>query len=166
MLGSVIVSNPLSDAATEYKLKFIDFTTHVNIRTEDFNFSDALSDALLGQKEFLHYLQTEKLDAIVGSLRGFIHENSPLVYSYWATVFPFFWNILNGNERHDAVKDIIALVAHDYHSIQADFRPNVIQAILEGACKCSPSLPLPPQLVRCVILLKLDTSVRRIMHGI
>jgi transformation/transcription domain-associated protein len=106
------------------------------------------SNVLESQRGFLESLMTEKLEVMISSLRGFVHEDPRLVYSLWVSVFPFFWSALEGNERHDVVKDMISLAAHDYHAVQADMRPNVIQAMLEGACKCNPVLPLPPHLVR------------------
>lgn len=148
LFGSIISSSSLIEASSGEKLRSLDFSRYSNSMDEDEEISEVSSKALVSQKEFLLKMQGERVESIICSLRGFIHENPNLIYSYWTELFPLFWNTLNGNERHDIVKDIITLVAHEYHLIQADMRPNVIQAILEGICKCSPILPLPPQLVR------------------
>lgn len=100
------------------------------------------------QKAFLDATKTTPISELVTHLRGVLSFETELVYSLWVKVFPLFWDVLSIQQRHDLVKDMIFLLSQNYHTAQADCRPNVIQAILEGACNCEPVVLLPPQLVK------------------
>ncbi|KAI8925789.1 hypothetical protein BC831DRAFT_256646 [Entophlyctis helioformis] len=93
-------------------------------------------------------LCSARLSTLIDSIRAFIQDDIDLAFSLWSTLFPMFWSLLSSRERHDVVKGLVSLLARDYHMAQATMRPNVIQALLRGACKCVPPVQLPPQLVR------------------
>ncbi|CAG8705679.1 1211_t:CDS:1, partial [Scutellospora calospora] len=63
-------------------------------------------------------------------------------------LFPFCWATIPSKERQDLSNNLIALLSKDYHVIQGELRPNCIQALLEGISRCSPTIKLPPHLVK------------------
>ncbi|KAL5037675.1 transcription-associated protein 1 [Batrachochytrium dendrobatidis] len=89
-----------------------------------------------------------KLSSLMEPIKAFIQEDVNLSSWLWIAVFPMCWAQLTSRERHDAIKGFINLLARDFHTAQASMRPNVIQTMLQGICKCKPPVQLPPHLVR------------------
>ncbi|KAI8907173.1 hypothetical protein EDD86DRAFT_232632 [Gorgonomyces haynaldii] len=99
-------------------------------------------------RKFFKTLGSMQSGELWNALRGFMHKDQKLVYDLWTHLFPMFWSTLAGQDRHDVAKHMIALLSQGYHMEQAEARPNVIQALLEGVCNCAPIVPLPPPLVK------------------
>ena len=110
----------------------------------------ALKSYLVKETEFLSLLKTVTVESIVNPIRNFIHEDGGPVFSHvlWSKFFPLCWDNLNSNGKHDLVKSLIMLLAKDFHLAQASARPNVVQTILDGACRAEPCIQLPPQLLK------------------
>ncbi|KAJ3410576.1 hypothetical protein HDV05_003644 [Chytridiales sp. JEL 0842] len=86
--------------------------------------------------------------SLLKPLKELLYASVELTSWLWCTFFPICWNVISQSERQCISKLLIPLLAKDYHLKQADSRPNVIQAILEGVCHCNPSIALPPQLIK------------------
>jgi transformation/transcription domain-associated protein len=97
---------------------------------------------------FLKNLKHTALSDLVDPLKKLLRCSDELTYHYWVDIFVSCWSTLQPVEKHDMVKHIIVLLAREYHCAQVNLRPNVIQAILDGACRTSPPIQLPPQLVK------------------
>ncbi|KAJ2360685.1 transcription-associated protein 1, partial [Coemansia sp. Cherry 401B] len=85
---------------------------------------------------------------IMGPLSRMVLLDTSFAYQVWVAMFPRLWQNLSSKERHDLTSGLIRLLAKPYHLSQTSARPNVIQAILDGFCACSPAPRLPPQLLR------------------
>ncbi|KAJ1736005.1 transcription-associated protein 1 [Coemansia biformis] len=85
---------------------------------------------------------------IVGPLTRMVLLDTSFAYQMWVALFPIWWQNLDSKERHDLNSGAIRLLAKPYHQAQASARANVVQAILDGFCACSPMPRLPPQLLR------------------
>ncbi|KAJ2793765.1 transcription-associated protein 1, partial [Coemansia helicoidea] len=88
------------------------------------------------------------VSGIVGPLTRMVLLDTAFAYQTWVTLFPLLWSNIGSKERHDLNSGAIRLLAKPYHQVQAAARPNVVQALLDGFCACSPLPRLPPQLVR------------------
>ncbi|ORX90024.1 hypothetical protein K493DRAFT_381622 [Basidiobolus meristosporus CBS 931.73] len=107
-----------------------------------------LKDMIEQHNEFLKETRKLRLEDIVAPLRQLLHLDVEVTFKLWIDVFPLCWASLSSDERNELSKSLITLLAKSYHTKQADVRPNVIQALLESILRCSPSLLLPPQLVK------------------
>ena len=107
-----------------------------------------LDDFIAKHNEFLASIKELPVSSMISSIKKIIQDDNLLSYEMWVTIFSSAWNTLKNAEKHDLVKSIIVLLAKEYHSPQSELRPNVIQALLEGASRCSPSIQLPPHLVK------------------
>ncbi|KAJ3224028.1 hypothetical protein HK099_000354 [Clydaea vesicula] len=137
LLGSAIKNVPVFSSPTYYKLYSIAsfFQTSADeMMSTDTN--EAVTSIVLEHQKFLLSLQSIT-----------IHNEKSLAFSLWSQIFPICWELLTNRERHDLTKSIIFLLSKDYHSKQADVRPNVIQCLLEGIRRSVPHILLPPQLV-------------------
>ncbi|KAI9000171.1 phosphatidylinositol kinase, partial [Gaertneriomyces semiglobifer] len=101
-------------------------------------------------RKFLISLQELHTDVLLNSLRQLLYFDDSVTYQVWVAAFPVCWGLLTSRERHDAHKTLVPLLAREYHAEQAAMRPNVIQALLEGICRCEATIQprLPPQLVK------------------
>ena len=107
-----------------------------------------LDEFVASHNSFLNSVREISISTLVNSIKRIIHVDSQLSYEMWVVLFSSSWNTLKNAEKHDLVKSLIILLAKEYHTPQAELRPNVIQAFLEGASRCSPPVQLPPQLVK------------------
>ncbi|TFK75868.1 hypothetical protein BDN72DRAFT_954419 [Pluteus cervinus] len=71
-----------------------------------------------------------------------------VAHDVWISVFPAAWACLSRREQADITHHMINLLSKDYHTKQAQLRPNIIQTLLEGIQACSPPMTLPPHLVK------------------
>ncbi|KAI8897674.1 hypothetical protein BC833DRAFT_539959 [Globomyces pollinis-pini] len=144
LLGAVIVTPNVYDSNTSIRLPFLREKVDSNAKL----LSSEQITIIEQVKEFLSSLRSQTTNALINPLRNFIHNDVNLAYSLWVDMFSLSWNALDSTERHDSVKSLISLLAKDYHIVQVNARPNVIQALLDGVCKATPSIQLPPQLLK------------------
>ncbi|KAH6600577.1 hypothetical protein BASA50_002141 [Batrachochytrium salamandrivorans] len=110
--------------------------------------SPELNDLLIAHVAKSKEIKLLKVSSVIEPICAFIQGDVNLSFSLWTSIFPMCWIQLTSRERHDAIKGLIGLLARDFHLAQSNVRPNVIQALLHGICKCTPPVQLPPQLVR------------------
>jgi hypothetical protein len=156
VLGSIVKEPLLAHSASGVRIPgFEPLSDHVGddvamqIDSEDMSELDPEQQSLRNlHVSLIDMMNQLKVRDIVDPLSYFAAQDTKLAYDIWASIFPLVWNVLNGRERHDAIKCLISLLAKDYHSIQVDARPNVIQCLLEGISRCTPPIQLPPQLLK------------------
>ncbi|KAJ1949787.1 transcription-associated protein 1, partial [Linderina macrospora] len=86
--------------------------------------------------------------SIVRPLTRMVLLDTQFACNVWVKLFPLVWHNLSSKDQHDLTSGIIRLLAKPYHQAQTASRPNVIQAILDACCMCTPMPRLPPQLLR------------------
>jgi hypothetical protein len=75
-------------------------------------------------------------------------DDVALASALWIQVFPIVWTTLGKKQQFSLAKPMIALLSKEYHIKQADARPNVIHALLEGISISMPQPKIPPELFR------------------
>ncbi|KAJ3037893.1 hypothetical protein HDV00_001237 [Rhizophlyctis rosea] len=156
ILGSAMVNDQVHSCAptlrvhaiTSVQLPDLTGDGDVVMESEESLVVPDFTPAMEAHRDFLRNLQGIQLSSLLTPLRNLLYFDTNLTYSLWVAILPMCWNLLNGRERHDLVKIIIPLLAQPYHQKQMEHRPNVIQALLDGFCKCLPPIQLPPQLVK------------------
>ncbi|KAJ3116271.1 hypothetical protein HDU96_010045 [Phlyctochytrium bullatum] len=98
--------------------------------------------------KFIEGLKDLKLADLFSVVREFIHIDTGLTSDLWIRLFPMCWDRVSNSERQLLTKMFVLLLSKDYHTKQAEMRPNVVQVILEGLCRCLPLVSLPPVLIR------------------
>jgi len=69
-------------------------------------------------------------------------------HEIWAAFFPAVWSCLSKREQGEMTQHMITVLSREYHTKQADLRPNAIQTLLTGIYGCSPPMLLPPHLIK------------------
>lgn len=108
---------------------------------------DGVEDLLKRQHEFLLSLNSIKASDIIKPMVSLFYLSPTAVHKAWVNMFPVAYSTVSRREKAGFREVLVSLLSKDYHSRQADARPNVIQSILEGIGKC-PDLQLPPHLVK------------------
>ncbi|RKP06117.1 phosphatidylinositol kinase, partial [Thamnocephalis sphaerospora] len=109
---------------------------------------DPLYQLLREQQTLMSELRALRLGDLARPLRQLTHLSVQAAHDTWVELFAQCWPLLTAKERHDCSKALAPLLANPYQSQQAADRPNVVQALLEGAARCRPAIRLPPQLVK------------------
>lgn len=84
----------------------------------------------------------------IDAARKLLYSDPDTTHQAWITIFKEAWTSLPRNSQIETTRYLIGLLTKEYHLQNVDRRPNVIQTLLAGALACSPSLALPPHLVR------------------
>ncbi|KAF9357807.1 hypothetical protein BGX26_003026, partial [Mortierella sp. AD094] len=114
----------------------------------DVSESPDLSAFLTKHREFLAQINQLNTNDIILPLKQLQHLDATVTHRLWVDLFPLYWSATSTKEKQELTKILIPLLAKEYHNKQQDARPNVIQALLEGISRCSPSIRLPPHLVK------------------
>ncbi|KAJ3211873.1 hypothetical protein HDU67_004198 [Dinochytrium kinnereticum] len=150
LLGSINISDRIYSCVPGYRVGCeirVDDTMQVDADHKMDMDVDEVSPKIQHLK-FIEELKEMRLGDMISAVREFVYTDSLLASHLWTTLFPMCWNMLHGNERQLLTKMFVPLLAKEYHSKQADARPNVIQVLLEGLCKCIPIVSLPPVLIK------------------
>ncbi|TPX51638.1 hypothetical protein SeMB42_g00090 [Synchytrium endobioticum] len=150
LMGSIVTSQLIHASAAAYRTPSVVSMDGNHMMDVDVKVPETVSTMLSSHRSFLKQLQSLQVGSLLEPLRYMIHMDPNVTYGIWVTLFPLCWNALNPQERHDVVKAIVALLSKDYHAKQMESRPNVVQALLEGVCRCAPPMRLPPQLVKYI----------------
>ncbi|KAF8165306.1 hypothetical protein B0H34DRAFT_232712 [Crassisporium funariophilum] len=86
--------------------------------------------------------------SILRPMQRLLFLDTQTAHETWISVFPAVWSCLTRREQSDITNHMVILLSKDYHTKQASLRPNVIQTLLTGVHACSPSMTLPPHLVK------------------
>ncbi|KAK2466244.1 hypothetical protein APHAL10511_001886, partial [Amanita phalloides] len=89
-----------------------------------------------------------KLQNITQPMIHLLFLDPQVSHETWVSVFSAVWACLSRREQADITYHMINLLSKDYHLKQTHLRPNVIQTLLTGIHTCSPTMILPPHLVK------------------
>ncbi|TIB16619.1 hypothetical protein E3P89_00202 [Wallemia ichthyophaga] len=101
-----------------------------------------------GEDAFVANLKSYRVDGLIDAVRHLQYMDDYSAHDIWITVFGSAWASINRKEQAEITRHMIGLLAQEYHLKQVDSRPNVIQTILDGILTASPSIALPPHLVK------------------
>jgi transformation/transcription domain-associated protein len=85
---------------------------------------------------------------IAQPIQRLVFFDSNVAHETWLSLFPIAWASLSRREQTDTTQHMISLLSKDYHVRQTDLRPNIINTLLAASNLCSPTMVLPPHLVK------------------
>lgn len=90
----------------------------------------------------------DRVRDLLQPMRGLLFVDNNVVHSTWVSVFSAIWVSLSRKEQGDLTNTMIVLLSKDHLNRQAELQPNVVQTLLAGVKACSPSMSLPPYLLK------------------
>ncbi|EXJ93628.1 transformation/transcription domain-associated protein [Capronia coronata CBS 617.96] len=117
-------------------------------RKDDLLIEDSLEALVVAQQRFNHEIQEVKVRDLLDPITQLQHTDDTLAYDVWVKLFPLCWSALNKDERLDLEKGMVTLLTREYHQRQLNLRPNVVQALLEGAVRARPRFKVPPHVMK------------------
>ncbi|KAH9999859.1 FAT domain-containing protein [Russula vinacea] len=85
---------------------------------------------------------------IVQPIQRLVFLDSNVAHETWLSLFPITWASLSRREQTDTTQHMISLLSKDYHVRQTELRPNIIITLLSASNLCSPTMVLPPHLIK------------------
>jgi transformation/transcription domain-associated protein len=104
-------------------------------------------DLIERQNAFLKETTEIKAGDILKPLIDLFYKSPEVVHKTWVDVFPVVFTSISRRETQSFKEALVLLLSKDYHTRQAESRPNVVQSLLEGIGRC-PGLQLPPHLIK------------------
>ncbi|RMZ92452.1 hypothetical protein DV736_g312, partial [Chaetothyriales sp. CBS 134916] len=117
-------------------------------KKDDIIIDDDLEALATAQRRFAQEVHDVKVRDLLDPLTQLQHIDDNLAYTVWVTLFPLCWMALNRDERVDLEKGMVTLLTREYHQRQLNARPNVVQALLEGAVRAKPRFKIPPHVIK------------------
>jgi len=152
LLGSYMNTKPLYQSSSSYRvvpISHVESIFRLQLGDDCMEIDNANSNNIIeNHQKFLKELQSMNVSDLLMTVRQLIYLDIDMSSQIWINTFVMSWSFLKKKERHDIIKVLIILLAREYHLKQADFRPNVIQILLEGICRSVPTIQLPPQLIK------------------
>ncbi|ORX76848.1 FAT-domain-containing protein [Anaeromyces robustus] len=152
LLGAYINTKPLYQMSTSYRIVPISHVESIyRLQLGDIYMeidNDNTNSIIENHQKFLKEMKKLDVSNLITTIRQLIYLDIDMSSQIWINTFVMSWSFLKKKERHDIIKVLIVLLAREYHLKQADFRPNVIQILLEGICRSVPTIQLPPQLIK------------------
>lgn len=147
LLGAVKVNNRVSPPHS-LKVKSIKIVGGNQNEPSMMDVPSEVHELITRQQKFLQEIQGYDANNTVSAVRQLQYLDDELTYTVWVDLFPICWANLSSTERHDITKVLISLLAKDFHSKQAERRPNVIQALLTGIARTPSMSKFPPHLIK------------------
>ncbi|WVQ85959.1 hypothetical protein IAT38_008127 [Cryptococcus sp. DSM 104549] len=85
---------------------------------------------------------------IIRPARNLIHIDTTLAHDLWVSVFSMCWASLNRTQQAAFTPYLTKLLSKPHLQRQAEMRPNVVQAFLDGVAACETPITLPPVIVK------------------
>ncbi|KAI7852465.1 hypothetical protein BDC45DRAFT_550494 [Circinella umbellata] len=153
LLLGVVKANPsvsLPHALKIKSIKIVGGNSHQQQQDSgmDVDVPEPVQELVSKHQAFLKELQGYDVNNAVSAVRQLQYLDDELTRDIWIDLFPMCWTSLGGTERHDMTKLLINLLTKDYHSKQAERRPNVIQALLAGIARTPSTMKFPPHLIK------------------
>ena len=101
-----------------------------------------------GDNLFAQMMKSGTTQPFVNALRTLQYLDANAADALWQTLFPAIWRTTQKRHQTDLNHALIGCVTHEYMLHQAPARPNVVQSLLGGALACSPTLEIPPYVLR------------------
>ncbi|KAJ5702643.1 hypothetical protein N7488_010191 [Penicillium malachiteum] len=133
---------------TLYPLTFLFAGGEKDSRMGDIMVDSSLESFVAERKRFMSEVGDVKVRDLIEPLCQLQHTDPNVSYKLWTTLFPIFWSTLPKDDRIDLEKGMVTLLTREYHQRQLDKRPNVVQALLEGAVRARPRFKIPPHVMK------------------
>ncbi|RMZ78746.1 hypothetical protein DV737_g3746, partial [Chaetothyriales sp. CBS 132003] len=117
-------------------------------KKDDIIIDDDLEALAVAQRRFAQEVHDVKVRDLLDPLTQLQHIDDNLAYDVWVTLFPLCWTALTRDDRVDLEKGMVTLLTREYHHRQLNARPNVVQALLEGAVRARPRFKIPPHVIK------------------
>ena len=98
--------------------------------------------------EFVKQLEKYDTGSLIGAARKLLYADPQATHQTWIATFKAGWSCLSRSEQRHVTEFLVTLLMREYHLRSVDRRPNVVQTLLQAALACSPTLILPPHVVR------------------
>ena len=85
---------------------------------------------------------------IVQPIQRLVFLDSNVAHETWLSLFPIAWASLSRREQTDTTQHMISLLSKEYHARQTELRPNIIITLLSASNLCTPTMVLPPHLIK------------------
>ncbi|GAA5832957.1 hypothetical protein JCM3766R1_000374 [Sporobolomyces carnicolor] len=99
-------------------------------------------------ESFVKQLETYDTGGLIGAARKLLYADPNATHQTWIATFKAAWSCLARSEQRHVTEFLVNLLMREYHLRSVDRRPNVVQTLLQAALACSPTLALPPHVVR------------------
>ena len=119
-------------------------------RKDDLMLDDKFEDFMAQHRRFYTDLGDVRARDILEPLCQLQHTDSNVAYEIWVALFPLCWSLLSRDDRGELEKGLVSLLTKDHHLRQADRRPNVVQALVEGSIQALPKCKIPPHVMKYI----------------
>ncbi|EIE23491.1 hypothetical protein COCSUDRAFT_65942 [Coccomyxa subellipsoidea C-169] len=111
---------------------------------------EAVDELMREHLRFLYKEGSYEVQDMVSTVTEVAHGDAHMACHLWVLVFPIVWATLSEKKEQQIqlAKPIIALLSKEYHLRQAQQRPNVVQALLEGISLSQPQPKIPSELIK------------------
>ncbi|KAJ5908627.1 PIK-related kinase FATC [Penicillium taxi] len=137
-----------TDDFTLYPLTFLFAGGEKDSRKSDIMVDNQLEAFVADRKRFMSEVGDVRVRDLIEPLCQLQHTDPNVASKLWTTLFPIFWSTLSKDDRIDLEKGMVTLLTREYHQRQLDKRPNVVQALLEGAVLARPRFKIPPHVMK------------------
>lgn len=151
IIGSLDMTTPARlhpEDFTVYPTTFLYGSFEKDPRQDSVMVDSKLEAFVAERKKFCQEIGEVKTVDILEPLSQLQHTDASVAYKIWVTLFNICWASLPKDERFELEKGMVTLLTRPYHHAQLDDRPNVIQALLEGAVRAKPRFKLPPHVMK------------------
>ncbi|XHF99356.1 hypothetical protein AWENTII_002862 [Aspergillus wentii] len=151
MLGCIDMTTTArlhQDDFTLFPLSFLFDGAEKDPRKNDIMVDSQLESFISDRKRFVSEIGDVKVRDLVEPLCQLQHTDPNVAYKLWTTLFTTLWSTLSREDRIDLEKGMVTLITREYHQRQLDKRPNVVQALLEGAVRAGPRFKIPPHVMK------------------
>ena len=153
IMGSIEMSVPISLHVEDFRVYPVSLLFGSSLiskeqRKDDILIEDKLDALVSSQKRFNQEIGDLKTRDLFEPLCHLQHIDSNLAYDIWVKLFPLCLSALSREDRIELEKGMVTLLTREYHSRQMVKRPNVVQALLEGAARARPLFKVPPHVMK------------------
>lgn len=151
IMGCVDMTTPAKlhpDDFTTFPVSFLFSAGEKDPRKADIMVDGQLESFISDRRRFVAEIGDVKVRDLMEPLCQLQHTDSDVAYKLWTTLFTIFWSTISREDRIDLEKGMVNLLTREYHQRQLDKRPNVVQALLEGAIRARPRFKLPPHVMK------------------
>lgn len=151
IIGCIDMTTPAklhSDDFTAFPVSFLFSAGEKDPRKAEITVDSQLEAFVSDRKRFVAEMGDVKVRDLMEPLCQLQHTDASVAYSLWTALFPIFWSTLSREDRIDIEKGMVTLLTREYHQRQLDKRPNVVQALLEGAIRAQPRFKIPPHVMK------------------
>ncbi|KAI9779803.1 MAG: hypothetical protein M1835_004619 [Candelina submexicana] len=117
-------------------------------RKDSMMIDDKAEEFFASHKRFVTEIGDVKVCDLLKPLGQLQHTDPNVAYQVWVALFPLCWSALSKDDRMELEKGMVTLLTRNHHEHQVDKRPNVVQALLDGAVRSNPRFKFPPHAMK------------------